>query len=140
MRSIVVAGSSPSFRASLLRFFFLMIRRPPRSPLFPYTTLFRSRRHIEASQTRFLSPRSQHLSGAVLHRPRGHNQPFERSSATANTGVQNLPLLLLAFAACVAELPHALAHLLAEAGAQALLLALQATHYQRRSSRQSHSK
>src|SRR5260370_2018837 len=26
----------------LLFFFFLMIRRPPRSPLFPYTTLFRS--------------------------------------------------------------------------------------------------
>src|SRR3712207_7292216 len=25
-----------------LFFFFLMIRRPPRSPLFPYTTLFRS--------------------------------------------------------------------------------------------------
>src|SRR5258708_33873045 len=25
-----------------LRFFFLMIRRPPRSTLFPYTTLFRS--------------------------------------------------------------------------------------------------
>src|SRR5947207_11896332 len=24
-------------------FFFLMIRRPPRSPLFPYTTLFRSK-------------------------------------------------------------------------------------------------
>src|SRR3712207_1177727 len=27
---------------SLVRFFFLMIRRPPRSTLFPYTTLFRS--------------------------------------------------------------------------------------------------
>src|SRR5258708_8692947 len=27
----------------LLFFFFLMIRRPPRSTLFPYTTLFRSR-------------------------------------------------------------------------------------------------
>src|SRR5438477_11573456 len=27
-----------------LFFFFLMIRRPPRSTLFPYTTLFRSRR------------------------------------------------------------------------------------------------
>src|SRR5260370_41574945 len=27
----------------LLPFFFLMIRRPPRSTLFPYTTLFRSR-------------------------------------------------------------------------------------------------
>src|SRR5258708_39328139 len=32
-----------------LFFFFLMIRRPPRSTLFPYTTLFRSRRlSIEA--------------------------------------------------------------------------------------------
>src|SRR2546429_3223309 len=28
--------------ASVLFFFFLMIRRPPRSTLFPYTTLFRS--------------------------------------------------------------------------------------------------
>src|ERR1039458_10736732 len=27
-------------------FFFLMIRRPPRSTLFPYTTLFRSRSRI----------------------------------------------------------------------------------------------
>src|SRR2546427_4192367 len=27
----------------LFSFFFLMIRRPPRSTLFPYTTLFRSR-------------------------------------------------------------------------------------------------
>src|SRR3712207_7785525 len=29
----------------LVLFFFLMIRRPPRSTLFPYTTLFRSRQH-----------------------------------------------------------------------------------------------
>src|SRR6266496_5739338 len=29
--------------ASRVFFFFLMIRRPPRSTLFPYTTLFRSR-------------------------------------------------------------------------------------------------
>src|SRR2546430_3381066 len=28
-------------------FFFLMIRRPPRSTLFPYTTLFRSRKRIQ---------------------------------------------------------------------------------------------
>src|SRR3712207_7324572 len=28
-------------------FFFLMIRRPPRSTLFPYTTLFRSNVHLE---------------------------------------------------------------------------------------------
>src|SRR6266849_9769506 len=31
-------------------FFFLMIRRPPRSTLFPYTTLFRSRRGIRAAR------------------------------------------------------------------------------------------
>src|SRR2546422_2805880 len=30
---------------NLLPFFFLMIRRPPRSTLFPYTTLFRSQMH-----------------------------------------------------------------------------------------------
>src|SRR5215469_17437625 len=32
-------------------FFFLMIRRPPRSTLFPYTTLFRSRRVAAAGRT-----------------------------------------------------------------------------------------
>src|SRR5438309_12091949 len=33
-------------------FFFLMIRRPPRSTLFPYTTLFRSKRdEIEAGKS-----------------------------------------------------------------------------------------
>src|SRR3989304_8878190 len=30
------------YRSCALFFFFLMIRRPPRSTLFPYTTLFRS--------------------------------------------------------------------------------------------------
>src|SRR5438874_13503561 len=34
--------SVPSIIALCLLFFFLMIRRPPRSTLFPYTTLFRS--------------------------------------------------------------------------------------------------
>src|SRR5438105_12128054 len=32
----------PTCHASQLSFFFLMLRRPPRSTLFPYTTLFRS--------------------------------------------------------------------------------------------------
>src|SRR3989442_4804204 len=31
-------------------FFFLMIRRPPRSTLFPYTTLFRSIPHVQIYQ------------------------------------------------------------------------------------------
>src|SRR3712207_9590338 len=36
------------------RFFFLMIRRPPRSTLFPYTTLFRSLpgRYVDDDRTR----------------------------------------------------------------------------------------
>src|SRR4051812_50156127 len=33
----------PDLLTHLLFFFFLMIRRPPRSTLFPYTTLFRSK-------------------------------------------------------------------------------------------------
>src|SRR3989475_13097577 len=37
---------------SLVSFFFLMIRRPPRSTLFPYTTLFRSG----------LAPRGKHVA------------------------------------------------------------------------------
>src|SRR5206468_5918835 len=36
-------STSPLFPLPTLFFFFLMIRRPPRSTLFPYTTLFRSR-------------------------------------------------------------------------------------------------
>src|SRR3712207_7580247 len=32
--------------------FFLMIRRPPRSTLFPYTTLFRSLEHVRLSHAR----------------------------------------------------------------------------------------
>src|SRR5258707_3500757 len=32
---------------TVLGFFFLMIRRPPRSTLFPYTTLFRSSNYVD---------------------------------------------------------------------------------------------
>src|SRR3990170_5287712 len=37
-------------------FFFLMIRRPPRSTLFPYTTLFRSRGRHRPLPVRFPRP------------------------------------------------------------------------------------
>src|SRR3712207_8019653 len=48
--------------ASLRRpFFFLMIRRPPRSTLFPYTTLFRSQHAID-----------QLLLGREVHENRRH--------------------------------------------------------------------
>src|SRR5260370_20207320 len=39
-----VVKTSLAANAVPLVFFFLMIRRPPRSTLFPYTTLFRSKR------------------------------------------------------------------------------------------------
>src|SRR5437867_11931020 len=39
---ILVCSSYFSFFLFFFLFFFLMIRRPPRSTLFPYTTLFRS--------------------------------------------------------------------------------------------------
>src|SRR5258708_22128688 len=47
-------------------FFFLMIRRPPRSTLFPYTTLFRSCRH----ETGMLTPEKSKVRRLRLgHRP-----------------------------------------------------------------------
>src|SRR5687767_15405716 len=44
-----------------------MIRRPPRSTLFPYTTLFRSRRQLRARIS------EHHL----LQQHRRHEQPFQ---------------------------------------------------------------
>src|SRR5438093_2956912 len=62
----------PSPVSRLFSFFFLMIRRPPRSTLFPYTTLFRSRelsgtKHhpllvIAAFIVRFLARSEEHTS------------------------------------------------------------------------------
>src|SRR2546430_11992607 len=52
---------------ALIYFFFLMIRRPPRSTLFPYTTLFRSRdRH------RRLGARGTGARRSVPGDPTGH--------------------------------------------------------------------
>src|SRR5436190_23687206 len=39
------------FNSYSLSFFFLMIRRPPRSTLFPYTTLFRSPQTVDEPHT-----------------------------------------------------------------------------------------
>src|SRR6266511_6148991 len=44
-----------------LLFFFLMIRRPPRSTLFPYTTLFRSR--PRCTGTRWSTPSPSRTGG-----------------------------------------------------------------------------
>src|SRR5256885_9868735 len=47
-------------------FFFLMIRRPPRSTLFPYTTLFRSPGHDHSSERHALALRLQRRPHADL--------------------------------------------------------------------------
>src|SRR5438105_7233852 len=47
-----------AFNLCLFVFFFLMIRRPPRSTLFPYTTIFRSpKRDIGTQSTKHFASR-----------------------------------------------------------------------------------
>src|SRR2546430_9881277 len=61
-------------------FFFLMIRRPPRSTLFPYTTLFRSliRRAIEITEGAIAATFGQ-LAGGMTER-RGDCRSEEHTS------------------------------------------------------------
>src|SRR2546425_12822535 len=66
-------ASFPIFAISVafLFFFFLMIRRPPRSTLFPYTTLFRSaavflRRALEIDVENVLPGPAAHRAGLDL--------------------------------------------------------------------------
>src|SRR6266850_4313959 len=55
-------------------FFFLMIRRPPRSTLFPYTTLFRSARPLPVRAHR-----------VFLRRSRLETRPADRKSTRLNS-------------------------------------------------------
>src|SRR5438067_9624560 len=72
---------SPTLRFSHRRhprsslFFFLMIRRPPRSTLFPYTTLFRSRGAAHQSRRARRS----------VHRRNPSPQPGDRKSTRLNS-------------------------------------------------------
>src|SRR2546427_8715679 len=62
-------------------FFFLMIRRPPRSTLFPYTTLFRSA--LEA----------QSVADAVQKATAAHLKEMRRLLATAGANLTNDDIL-----------------------------------------------
>src|SRR2546429_9480911 len=68
MQDIMVLMSCTQlcFEAASLVFFFLMIRRPPRSTLFPYTTLFRS----AAFHVLLLRRRARALADGAEHRRR----------------------------------------------------------------------
>src|SRR2546430_7816181 len=62
-----------------LFFFFLMIRRPPRSTLFPYTTLFRS-----ASAGRWRAPATRaemHTDRVKVLRPESSSQRSEEHTS-----------------------------------------------------------
>src|SRR3712207_7604257 len=69
-------------------FFFLMIRRPPRSTLFPYTTLFRSRGRAGAD--RIVGPVRAAADGlgadpaAVFGDPAGDRKSTRLNSSHAN--------------------------------------------------------
>src|SRR3712207_7349327 len=80
-------------------FFFLMIRRPPRSTLFPYTTLFRSPWSTLPSppdRRRHLPPqcaRAPHLraSAEVCARPARHRAAaLDRKSTRLNSSHANI--------------------------------------------------
>src|SRR2546429_7800639 len=66
----------PSAFTIFLFFFFLMIRRPPRSTLFPYPPLFRSLADLPlevallplAEQVRLVEPQKPAYPGALPHR------------------------------------------------------------------------
>src|SRR5207248_11376880 len=78
-----------SAAASLLSVFFLMLRRPPRSTLFPYTTLFRSdvtrppaldhRLHEGVHQRDLRHPGRRHAvdRGAGGHRSEEHTSELQ---------------------------------------------------------------
>src|SRR2546427_3537588 len=72
-----------------LYFFFLMIRRPPRSTLFPYTTLFRSQtqRDVHArSESRYFHGRHAHI---VIRREHGVELTPQRRSEEHTSELQS---------------------------------------------------
>src|SRR3712207_7206743 len=68
----------------ILYFFFLMIRRPPRSTLFPYTTLFRSGR------PRSIRPRSARAPRARAEEVRSAARPPLLQDRLQRLGVQHV--------------------------------------------------
>src|SRR3712207_7337515 len=80
--------------STVVLFFFLMIRRPPRSTLFPYTTLFRSRHHGHGGvHAQGGQPGDQERQGAIeeADRPRQAAPPAtDRKSTRLNSSHANI--------------------------------------------------
>src|SRR3712207_8657732 len=72
--------------------FFLMIRRPPRSTLFPYTTLFRSEqadRH-RLRQAPKVHPNPREPVGKQVRVGTGNRHPADRKSTRLNSSHANI--------------------------------------------------
>src|SRR5437764_14351475 len=63
-----------------LFFFFLMIRRPPRSTLFPYTTLFRS--NVQCERSPHQQPREVSKGRAALTSQSGKDRKSTRLNSS----------------------------------------------------------
>src|SRR6266478_1814675 len=63
-----------------LEVFFLMIRRPPRSTLFPYTTLFRTQLPVQRSATPFCQGLSNEVRTGLTPRDRDRKSTRLNSS------------------------------------------------------------
>src|SRR5438477_5999433 len=61
-------------------FFFLMIRRPPRSTLFPYTTLFRSRSSLVRVPAELPRPTASFQAGCACFYSRSEEHTSELQS------------------------------------------------------------
>src|SRR2546430_9856042 len=72
--------------SSYFLFFFLMIRRPPRSTLFPYTTLFRSLAYIYSQNRNFNAMDQAAKNNFLTENARYDNNRFgDRKSTRLNS-------------------------------------------------------
>src|SRR5256885_13608705 len=74
--AILILPNEKSNKEIPVRFFFLMIRRPPRSTLFPYTTLFRSRARSRLNAA-LISPRCVKACGKLPSRSEEHTSELQ---------------------------------------------------------------
>src|SRR5256885_3203829 len=72
-----------------------MIRRPPRSTLFPYTTLFRSRPGAGQDGHRLLRPHARGVGAPRALRPRGRRERSEEHTSELQSPCNLVCRLLL---------------------------------------------
>src|SRR3712207_9515133 len=80
---------------TLYLFFFLMIRRPPRSTLFPYTTLFRSQfldlqYRAQAGRLGYEGTRSEQLDRIEVALAEPSDSGIDRKSTRLNSSHANI--------------------------------------------------